>query len=312
MSIPAWKADVNRWVRNHYGVITAVKLRELHCPPSSARRMIQRGELIPIAVGVYRSAHVKPGQLQQMSAVCQLIPSATIGFTTAGRLHEIRKMPHGRIHVLVPHPTSPTIPGVQFHRCRNIEPSDRIERADGIRVTSASRTVFDSADMIGYKRCVSAVEHVLAAKLCTLSDLSQILLRLWHPRRPGSRTFRAVLGSREPWRTAVDTDLELVVLTAINELNLPDPVVQMPMRLPNGKPIRVDFAWPAAKVILEVDHSWWHDGSEPIRLDKERDRQLAMIGWMSLRITDSDVKDGRLPIILAEIATIIASRTLAA
>ena len=70
-----------------------------------------------------------------------------------------------RIHVLVPHGRSPEMEGVVVHRCRRIDPVDIVERADGIRLTSPPRTIFDSADMIGADATASVLEQLLNERL---------------------------------------------------------------------------------------------------------------------------------------------------
>ena len=56
-------------------------------------------------------------------------------------------------------------------------------------------------------------------------------------------------------------------------------------------PYRIDFAFPEAKVAVEVDGSRWHRDKER---DASRDRELESLGWKVIRITGSDtvLKDG--------------------
>jgi len=69
-------------------------------------------------------------------------------------------------------------------------------------------------------------------------------------------------------------------------------VPQCPMTLPGGRDIVIDFAWPGAKLAVEVDHPAWHDGAADSHADKGRDRKLTTIGWTTTRITDIDVNRG--------------------
>ena len=302
---------MHRWLRAHHGVITASKLNELGCPRSSVERMVEHGELTRVTRGVFRSGHSNRSDLQTMSAICQLIPTACIGFTTAGKLHGLRKMTGGYIHVLLPHNHDVKVTGALVHRCRNIDPDlDIVTRDDGIRLTSAPRSLFDAADMIGFENTVSAIEDALASKLCVFDDLVAVCRRLSHPRRPGSRTFAAALASRAPWREALDSHLEVTILLALERLGLPQPVTQLPMTLPNGTDIEIDFAWPDQQVALEIDHTWWHDGAGPARRDKRRDRQLSVVGWQPMRITDTDVEED-VDSALADVAAVLRLRTAA-
>lgn len=52
---------------------------------------------------------------------------------------------------------------------------------------------------------------------------------------------------------------------------------------------RLDFAWPDQKVAVEVDGHDYHKTKEQRSCDAKRDRELAKLGWTTLRFTGSDV-----------------------
>ena len=248
-------------------------------------------KLITMMPGVFRSAQWPCNREQILGAVCARNLAAMIGFTTAGQLWVLRRMSDPRIHVLVPHGCSPEMEGVVVHRCRRIDPVDMVQRPDGIRLSSPPRTIFDSADMIGFEATTSVLEQLLNEQKVTFGTISDTVHRLYHPQRPGSRTMLAVIRSRPAWRAALQSDLEVKVLEEMSRQNLPVPVTQFPMRLPD-RDIVIDFAWPAFKLAVEVDHPAWHDGELDSHADKGRDRKLTTIGWTSTRITAIDVNGG--------------------
>lgn len=197
-----------------------------------------------------------------------------------------------RIHVLVPHGASPEMEGIVVHRCRRIDPHDVVERSRLIRVTSVARTLFDVGAIIGVNGVRSALENALDRELVTIDEVAECVQRLFHRRRPGSRQIRQVLRAKTEWSSAVQSDLENRVLRAIARCGLPTPSIQHVVAFEDGSSVRFDFAWPYAKVALEVDHSFWHAGSAESRLDKRRDRRVAALGWTTLRITEDDVRQG--------------------
>lgn len=245
-----------------------------------------------------------------MMAGCLRNPGSVLAYTTAGQIHGLRKMHDDRVHFLLPHGCSPNLPGVIVHRCRQIDADDVIDLGDGLRVTSVARTLFDVGSVIGRHRLLSALEHALDKRLVTLAQVSETTLRLFHKRRPGSREIKYALATRSSWSSAVQSDLELRVLNAIRRHGLPTPRAQHELTLPDGMTIRFDFAWPIAHVSLEVDHSFWHAGSDESRRDKRRDRLAAQEGWMTIRITEDDVLGG-LDGVMEELAEVIARRTRA-
>ena len=307
MEVPSWRGPVNEWLAAHHGVITTAKLRELHCSPWSIAAMVRRGEVASIAPGVYRSMHVAQSDDQLLLAACAINEHALVGFTSAAKHWEFRRVGKHPPRVLLPHGSALSIPGLEVHRCRQIDAIDIVNCGD-LRVTSPPRTVFDCADILGADATESNIELLLDKEICTIWLLSQTLLRLGHSRRPGSRTFARVLVSRPAWRSAVETDLEMRVRQALVDAAVPPFESQHWIETPAGHRYRFDFAWPEAKVALEVDHSWWHAGAVSARHDKARDLEVAACGWLTARITEADVAEG-LGVALANLATVIAARS---
>jgi hypothetical protein len=298
---------MNGWLQTHAGVISARALREMGCPARTIDRLVARGELRQLLPGVYLSAQWPVGRDQRLMACCLRNPAAVIAFTTAAQLWRMRGVPDRGVHLLVPHGSSPQMEGIHVHRCRRIDDVDVVTRADGLRLTSPPRTLFDAADMLGADTTASIVEQLLDEQRCTFATLADTVNRLGHPRRPGTRTLTEVLRSRPAWRQAMQSDLEVRVMAALRHVGLPEPVPQVHHVLPSGAAIRFDFAWPRWKVAVEVDHPFWHSGAAQSHLDKTRDRQLATQGWLSLRITSTDVASG-LHQAVTEVADALHSR----
>jgi len=289
----SWRRLMDAWFSQHLGIISAIKLAELGCGDRNIGQMVARHELVTMLPGVFRSAQWPCNREQILGAVCARNAAAMIGFTTAGQLWTLRRMSDPRIHVLVPHGHSPQMENVVVHRCRRIDPVDIVQRADGIRLTSPPRTVFDSADMIGAEAAASVLEQILNERWATFGTITDTVQRLFHPNRPGSATILTVIRSRPAWREALQSDLELRVLDEISRQELPVPTTQFPMRLPGyDHDIAIDFAWPNVKLAVEVDHPAWHAGAIDSHADKGRDRKLATMGWTPARITDIDVHGG--------------------
>jgi very-short-patch-repair endonuclease len=165
--------------------------------------------------------------------------------------------------------------------------------------------------MIGREATASVLEQLLNEQRFTFGTISDTVQRLYHPNRPGSTTILSVIKSRPAWRAALQSDLEVRVLEEMSRQGLAVPVTQFPMRLPDGRNIVIDFAWPSARLAVEVDHPAWHDGALDSHADKGRDRKLGTIGWASTRITNIDVNGG-LGNAVADIGIILARLARAA
>lgn len=295
---------MNHLFSQQFGMISARQLIEKGCSERTIRRMASEGALQTVLPGVFRSPSWPMGREQLMVAGCLRNSAAALAFTTAGQIHGLRKMFDDRVHLLVPHGSSPDLPGLVVHRCRKIDPEDIVPLGNGMRVTSVARTLFDVGGVIGHRRVVSALENALDRKLVNMDAMSEVTLRLFHRRRPGSREIRSALMARSDWTSALQSDLEVRVLAAIRRAGLPMPVVQYELLFEDGHIVRFDFAWPHIRVALEVDHSFWHVGSEESRKDKQRDRKVATLSWQTLRITEDDVRVG-LDGVMLDLAAVI-------
>jgi very-short-patch-repair endonuclease len=77
--------------------------------------------------------------------------------------------------------------------------------------------------------------------------------------------------------------------------------------LDGGLVIHVDLAIVAARVAVEIDHSFWHGSTLAVHRDKERDRLLSRRGWRPVRVTEMDIQD-RLATVVDDIVAIAQLR----
>jgi hypothetical protein len=306
-----WQSAVDHWFATHHGIAAARTLEQLGMSSSTIYRLAQEERLVRVMPGVFRSAQWPFGRSQRLAAACASNDQVFIGFTTACREWGLRGVDDPSIHVLTVHGSSPELPDVVVHRTRRIDPVDIVERPDGIRLTSPPRSLFDAADMLGFRSSRSMLEQMLNEQMCTMGTVIDTVTRLYHPNRPGSLTMRRVISSKPRWERALQSDLELRVLLAIERRGLPRPQPQCPVMLPDGQLIHLDFGWPQWKVGLEVDDPAWHGGVDAARRDARRDRKATSIGWAIARIPRLDV-EGDLDDALGDVDATIRLRRRAA
>ncbi|MEZ5215094.1 MAG: hypothetical protein R2715_00555 [Ilumatobacteraceae bacterium] len=285
------RRQLDELVARRHGVVTVEDLLDLGYRPKSIESLVTRRQLVPMLPGVYRSPAWPPGERQRLLAICRRSPHAVISHTTAGQVWRIRKMSGSTIRVLTPHRSSPELPGVTVHRCRRIDPVDIVVAPDGVRLTSPPRTLFDASSLLGAGPDESALEQVLDRGMCTLATVAGTVERLARGGRPGSAEMRLVLCAARPGRVGAIRSRTCVV-QALRRHGLPEPHRQFPIRLPNGRLIHPDLAYPAQMLAIEIDHPFWHLQRIRSHRDKVRDRQLTRIGWRTIRITDWDVESG--------------------
>lgn len=299
---------LDRWLATHHGVVSRSALLTMGFTSDAIRHAIGDNRWTARFPGVYLSPAHPPTRAQQLTAICLYNPQAAIAFTTAGQEWGLRKMTGRRIHVLVPHSSSLRVPGVRVHRSRRIDRQDLARRRpDGVLLTQPARTLFDSAALLSPASLESAIEQALREKLCDFETLLRTDDRLFHPRRPGAVRFRQVLAGRPVWRGAARSDLEVRLRQAIARRGLPEPEVNSMVAVKPGEEYEADLVWRPWRVIIEVDHPFWHDGTAEARKDRRRDRRLAGAGWITGRIDEQDI-DNDLGRAVDDIAGILLDR----
>jgi hypothetical protein len=303
-----WMSLLYDSLQRQLGVVAVATLVEAKCPRRELYRRVESGEFDLIMPGVLRSRHWPEGPDQVMAAACLRNEHAVIASLTAAKHWRFRGLPSDDgVHILVPHSSSPAMPGVVVHRCRNLIATDIVTADDGRRFTSPPRTLFDCADRLGRDGAASVLEQLINDGKGSFTTHAATMTRLAHPRRAGTKTMVEVIGSRPAWRRAMQSDLEVHVLREIEHQGLPRPETQYAFQLPNGRMVRFDFAWPRQTATLEVDHPFWHAGAAESHRDKHRDLQMTSIGWLPMRITDLDVTGG-LAVAIATVGKALSRR----
>jgi very-short-patch-repair endonuclease len=293
-----------QFLRSHHGVVSQPDLERLAVPRRHIRRLVRARILERVGPAAWRLTATPRTLEHRVAVACAVHPRAVAAFTTAGHLWGLHKMGNPTIHIIIPGDAHPEPRYGTRHHCYHVDDEDVIERGDGIRVTTPTRTVFDLAAVLSDPQLESVIEQLLDRRLTTIAALAATGVRLRQRGRTGSARFGRVLESRPATREPVGSNLELRFERAIINRGLPRPLRQQPFAVPNGQRIRVDFYWPAQRIVVEVDHHTWHDGRTAANTDKRRDRLLAALGLRSLRVTDDDINH-RLDIVIDEIAHVL-------
>ncbi|MGH9179542.1 MAG: endonuclease domain-containing protein [Acidimicrobiales bacterium] len=176
-------------------------------------------------------------------------------------------------------------PGVVVHR----RPAGdlRAVRRNGVPCTGALRTVVDLAALDDAALVEQALDRGVAVGLFTVAGVEAELARRSRRGRPGVVLLRRCLAARLDQRGGGPTSvLESAMDRLLRRHCLPLPERQY--RLP-GTPYRLDYAWPAARLVVEVDGYASHSGLDAFRADRARQNALVLAGWTVLRFTWADV-----------------------
>ncbi|MEA2235259.1 MAG: hypothetical protein QOD83_5075, partial [Solirubrobacteraceae bacterium] len=225
--------------------------------------------------GVYSVGHrALRSEAHRMAAVLACGPGAVLSHAAAGAHLQIRPSSAARIDVTVPARTGRrSRPGIRLHRSASLPPED-VTVQDRIPVTTVARTLLDLADVLNDQALKRAIDEAEYRRLFDLTGLIAVVGR--NPGRSGARLLKAVGGPAELTRSVPeDRFIELV-----RERGLPRPRVNAWI---DG--YEVDFYWPEANLIVEIDGFAAHGTRSRFEADRLRDRRLARKGLQTIRLT---------------------------
>jgi Transcriptional regulator, AbiEi antitoxin/Protein of unknown function (DUF559) len=279
---PATDEQIASLADGQGGVVERGQLRALGFSASAIDRRVRAGRLHPRFRGVYAVGHrvVGPDGLR-WAAVMACGPTAVVSHLSAAATWSLQRSATRIVDVTVGLGGREAPPGVRLHRTRSLPP-DEITRLDGLPITTPARTLLDlAASGLNRTRLELAVDRAEKQSLLDFAELRELLAR--YPGRPGTPSLKAVLAA---YSAPLDTrsELEELVLELCDAHGLPRPLVNCVIE---GE-VR-DFCWPSRRLVVEADSYSWHSSPSALNADRERDVQLTLAGWRSLRFTYAQV-----------------------
>ena len=190
----------------------------------------------------------------------------------------------------VPHSGWHRIPGAFVHQLSDVWPDHRTV-IEGLPVTTVARTVVDLATVVHPARLRHVVEDAKHSRLVSYEEIGLCLASVARRGKPGVRSLTIVLDRLGPGTTPTTSKLERMMLDLLRGSDLPVPVGQYPFPGRQFVAGCVDFAYPAAKLVLETDGRRWHSRIKELTRDRERDLEAARHGWQTLRFLYEHVKN---------------------
>jgi very-short-patch-repair endonuclease len=269
-----------------HGVVAHWQLRELGYSPGELRGLVARGHLHRLSRGVYAVGHRRLSvRGRWTTAVLAGGPGAVLSHRAAVALWDLRPIPSGLIDVTVPRRTRCERRGVRVHTVRRLHPDDHTT-LDGIPVTSVHRTLLDYAEVARFQQLRLALE---AAERRDLLDGLKLEALYGRARgRHGLKALRAAVAELRgpaPW---TQSELERTFQALIREWGLPEPQVNV---IVEG--FLVDFWWPQARLVVELDGYRFHKDRRTFEDDRRRDTKLQLAACMTMRVTQRRIERER-------------------
>jgi very-short-patch-repair endonuclease len=215
-----------------------------------------------------------------MAAVLAVGDGALASHESAGRLWSIRPRSADPTEVTVVGRDARGPQAVRVHRVRQLHPADAT-RHEGVPVTSPARTLLDLAAILPPKELARAIDEAMVNRLVTAHSLNEQFSR--YPRHRGVTSLKQAT-TTQPAHTRSEAERRLLEL--IRAARLPEPRTNARVG-----PYEVDFLWPEASLVVEVDGYAFHSTRSAFERDRRRDADLQTAGCRVLRVTWKQIED---------------------
>ena len=212
-----------------------------------------------------------------MAAVLAAGDGAVLSHASAAAAWDLRPVGSGAIHVTASRAGRARRREIRIHRSATLGPDETTTHRD-IPVTDPVRTLIDLATLLKGRPLEQALDRAERLRLVDFADLAHRLEA--RPGRPGSPSLQAQLSRYTAGSTFTRSELEERFLALCDRHGLPRPNVNTRI-----EGIEVDFVWPDARLIVEVDGYAYHRSPSAFESDRERDVILSVAGWRVLRFT---------------------------
>jgi very-short-patch-repair endonuclease len=270
-------------------LITQHQALECGWSRTTLHRRRMSGRIQAVYPGVFALAGAPPTWQQRLLGACLAIGrSGAASHRSAARLWGLLDGDQP-IEVSVPLARAPRLPDVSVHRSTDLTP-EQVVRRHGMPVTNPLRTMVDLGAVLGPEEVEVALERGLVARLYTVAAIENALDALARSGRSGCGVLRRVLDERALGTARPDGLLEPRMARLLRDADLPPAHFQHVVRDDGGRFIaRVDFAYPASRLAVEVDGWATHASRGALQSDLDRQNRLLAAGWTPIRFTWHDV-----------------------
>jgi very-short-patch-repair endonuclease len=279
MGPPAEAPDVliARIAARQHRVVSRRQLLAAGLGPGKIRHRLECGRLFTLHPGVYAVGTADPGRLGHLlSAVFAFGNRAVLSHRSAAALWRLLEAKPGPIDVTVPGKKAELRGGIRRHSTRSLPSADATTRLR-IPCTTVERVLIDLA-AIRSPELERAVEQGFVNRVIGRTRMQEALDRA--NGRAGTGQLKRLLGGLLPQLPFTRSELERRFLKLIASANLPMPIVNR-----HREAHRVDFHWPAHKLVVETDGRGIHDNPYAFEQDRRRDLDLQLADWHVIRLT---------------------------
>jgi very-short-patch-repair endonuclease len=267
---------------SRHGVVDHRALAALGLSQNDINYRLRHGRLHQRYRGVYAVGRPEvPLDGRFLAAALACGPKARLSHRSGGRKYRFLGGGEHPIDVTAPRGIKPK-PGIRLHRPLFLSDLDTTV-VDGIAITTVARTLLDcSTPKLG----VDVGRMLHEAEVQTQFDARDVWAVLARcPNHLGARRLDSALREEHPF---IRSGLERALLRLVASAGLPQPRVNHHVWAGDDL-LEVDFYWPQAGVIVEVDGARYHSTRWRQRKDAEKTARLRAAGYIVLRFTDAEI-----------------------
>ena len=214
-------------------------------------------------------------------------PGAAVSHYAAAVAWGIDRFTSSVIEVSIADDRKVAIDGAQLHRIPDLVP-EHITTIGPIPVTTRLRTLVDLGAVARPFLVSRALEQWLRERHVAIPEVRAMLDEVARRGRAGAGVLRNVLDTRALRLDASDSDPEVVLAEALQAFGAPPPVYHHLVKVGHEK-FEIDFAYPEAMLLIEVDGFGPHTTPEAFEEDRRRQNLLVDKGYMVRRYTRNRV-----------------------
>jgi hypothetical protein len=282
------------WARSQGGVVTLTECRERSMSQKVMARLVREAVFRRAHRGVFVLAGTPDThRTRARAALAAVGPGGVLSHGSAAWAAGLIDEPPDEVHLTVAGGCARRIPGVVVHRtCR---PS-RAVWLRGLRCVETPRIVLDLAGELDKSALDDVVDRGIyeglfrAGHLAAVAVADRVRVRSGSfVGLPGVRALRRCLERRGDVGTPRPSVLESRMDRLFAGSGLPRPRCQV-LAGPGGR-YRIDYAYPAQRLAIEVNGYLWHHTPRQMTRDLERQRSLVMDGWTVLAYSWRDIEE---------------------
>jgi len=267
-----------------HGLVDRGQLLALGLTAGAIGHRLSLGRLHRVHLGVYAVGHPAVSRRGRwLAAVLACGSDAVLSHRSAAALWGLSPTARADADVSTTVGRRHSRPRIAVHRVRALPPADR-SVVDGIPVTSVARTLLDLADVVSPQVLQRALETAERERRLDLRALDELCAR--SPGRHGLRGLRRALAAFDPAAAETRSELERQFLARCRTAGLPPPAVNT-----HVAGFEVDMAWPAKRLVVELDGHAFHANRQAFERDRVRDAALQLEGFRVIRVTHRRLHD---------------------